>query len=365
MRIFIVCNSLGAGGAERVGVNLANGFAHHGHEVCIVTDIFQDAAYPVDEKVKVLPMMTERCGKLEKYISSVRNIRKYARQYQPDVVIGMMHLASFLPLIALMGMGIPVVLTIHHALTSRGYKISWRTKVVDRLSPILYSHTTVLTQIDYDILKKFTHRLSVMPNPLTFSPCMKMEPKQKVLLAAGRVDDWHCKGFDVLMQAWNLVARKHPGWKLMLAGQGTEDTLNRLKSFLTDEVAKENTVFLGYSKDMLSLYGKASIYVLSSRSEGLPMVLIEAMSQGCAPVATANMGRTAEIITSRKEGIICKAEDVDDLTCSIDRMITDEAYRHEVQENAIERSKFYSQDHIVRMWEEVMEKIAGRNHKGF
>lgn len=360
MRIFIVCNSLGAGGAERVGVNLANGFAQHGHEVYIITDIFQDAAYPVDGQVKVLPMVTERCGKLRKYICSVGNIRKYAKQYRPDVVIGMMHLASFLPWVALKGMGIPVVLTIHHALTSRGYKISWRTKVVDRFSPILYSHTTVLTQIDYDILKRFTRRLSVMPNPLTFNPCEEIRAKQKVLLAAGRVDDWHYKGFDVLMQAWNLVARRHPDWKLMLAGQGSDETFRYLKSFLTEDAARKNTLFLGYSKDMLSLYGKASIYVLSSRSEGLPMVLIEAMSQGCAPVATANMGRTAEIITSEKEGVICKAEDVEDLARSMDLLITNEAYRHEVQENAIERSKFYSQAHIVRMWEEVMEMVVGK-----
>ena len=356
MKIFIVCNSLGAGGAERVGVNLANGFVNHGHEVYIITDLFQEAAYPVDEKVTVLPMTKLKLGKVKKYTQTVRNIRKYAKRYHPDVVIGMMHLSSFLPLVALAGMHIPVVLTIHHALTSRGYKISLRTKVVDRLSPILYSHTTVLTQIDYDILKKFTKRLSVMPNPLTFSPCAKMETKQKVLLAAGRVDVWHYKGFDVLMKAWNLVAHRHPEWQLMLAGQGSEETLNFLKSLLTDDVAKVNTVFLGYSKDMLSLYGKASIYVLSSRSEGLPMVLIEAMSQGCAPVATANMGRTAEIITSAKEGVICKAEDVENLARGIDRMIADEAYRHEVQVNAIERSRFYSQEHIVRMWEEVIGK---------
>ena len=360
MRIFIVCNSLGAGGAERVGVNLANGFAHHGHEVYIITDIFQDAAYPVDEKVKVLPMVTERCGKLRKYICSVGNIREYAKQYHPDVVIGMMHLASFLPLVALMGMGIPVVLTIHHALTSRGYKISLRTKVVDRFSPILYSHTTVLTQIDYDILKKFTSRLSVMPNPLTFSPCENIGAKQKVLLAAGRVDDWHYKGFDVLMKAWNMVACKHPDWKLILAGQGSDETFRYLKSFLTEGVARKNTLFLGYSKDMLRLYEKASIYVLSSRSEGLPMVLIEAMSQGCAPVATDNMGRTAEIITSEKEGVICRAEDAEDLARGIEKMIADEAYRHEVQVNAIERSKFYSQTHIVRMWEEVIGKVVGK-----
>lgn len=356
MKIFIVCNSLGAGGAERVGVNLANGFVNHGHEVYIITDLFQEAAYPVDEKVTVLPMTKLKLGKVKKYTQTVRNIRKYAKRYHPDVVIGMMHLSSFLPLVALAGMHIPVVLTIHHALTSVGYEIPWKTKMIDRLTPCLYPHTTVLTKIDYDILKKYCKRISVMPNPLTFTLLSQTQAKDKVLLAAGRVNDWHCKGFDVLMKAWNKIAYKYPDWILKVAGLGSEQTINFLKSFLTSSPAKKQTEFLGYTKDMLSLYRQAAVYVLSSRSEGLPMVLIEAMSQGCAPVATANMGRTAEIITSEKEGIICKAEDVDDLARSIDRMIGDEAYRLEVQRKAIERSRFYSQEHIINMWEELFRK---------
>lgn len=356
-KLFIVCNSLGAGGAERVGVNLANGFANHGHEVYVITDTFQDIAYPVDEKVKVLPMATQKVGKLKKYRQTIGNIRKYAKVYHPDAVIGMMHLASFLPLIALIGMHIPIILTIHHALRSIGYKRPLHTKFIDRFTPILYTHTTVLTRIDLDILKKYTHKLSVMPNPLTFVPVPNESPKQKIVLAAGRVDEWHCKGFDVLMQAWNKVASKHTDWKLVLAGKGADRTIDFLKAFLTNSVAKENTEFLGYCKDMLSLYSNASIYALSSRSEGLPMVLIEAMSQGCAPVATANMGRTAEIITSDKEGLICRAEDVDDLADQLETLLNDEALRHDIQIHAIERSKFYSQENIVKMWEELLRKI--------
>lgn len=358
MKIFIVCNSLGAGGAERVGVNLANGFANHGHEVYIITDIFQDAAYPVDEKVRVLPMTISKCGKMKKYMQTLRNIRSYAKTNRPDVVIGMMHLASFLPLIALLGMHIPVVLTIHHALTSVGYKISLRTKIIDRISPMFYAHTTILTQIDKEILKRYTRKLSVMPNPLTFAiQPTSGEYKEKIVLAAGRVDDWHYKGFDILMQAWNQLASKYPEWKLVLAGKGSEETIQFLKSFLTDATARENAVFLGYCKDMLGLYSKASIYALSSRSEGLPMVLIEAMSQGCAPVAAANMGRTAEIITSEKEGLICEAENVDDLAEKLEKLITDDKLRYDIQCHAVERAKFYSTDNIIDKWENVFGEM--------
>ena len=64
MKIFLVCNSLGGGGAERVHVNLANGFAQRGHEVYLVTDIYRKVAYPVEEKVHVLPLCPDNNNKL-------------------------------------------------------------------------------------------------------------------------------------------------------------------------------------------------------------------------------------------------------------------------------------------------------------
>ena len=102
---------------------------------------------------------------------------------------------------------------------------------------------------------------------------------------------------------------------------------------------------------------KASIFVLSSRSEGLPMVLIEAMSQGCAPVATSNLGRTKDIITSENEGIICNPEDVEGLASGIQRLIENKNLRLSIQHNAIERSKFYALDNIIGMWEEQFKTI--------
>lgn len=388
MKIFLVCNSLGGGGAERVHVNLANGFAQRGHEVYLIADVNQPASYPVDEQVHVLPLCPQSTNKLKKWGGAVSMLRKNIKQYKPDVVIGNMHLCSSVSRIAAVGTHTPVVMTIHHALESKEYDgFSKSEKFLDRHSPSFYAATTVLTEADKEVMNNKYHQkknIVVMPNPLTFTPIRVTDngemindqgdaiEKEKIILAAGRLNDWRYKGWDLLIKAWALIngqltmgngqfddqSSALSGWRLQIAGTGSEEDFAFLKQLCKENDVANSVEFLGYRTDMKELYQKASIFCLSSRSEGLPMVLIEAMSQGCAPVACENLGRTKEIITNEKEGLLFKTADVDDLVRLLSRMITDSEYRKKVQRAAIDRSAYYQTDYIIDMWEEMLNKVA-------
>jgi len=386
MKIFLVCNSLGGGGAERVHVNLANGFAQRGHEVYLIADVNQPASYPVDEQVHVLPLCPQSTNKLKKWGGAVFMLRKNIKRYKPDVVIGNMHLCSSVSRIAAVGTHTPVVMTIHHALASEGDIVFSKTeKFMDRYSPSIYAATVVLTEADKEVMNNKYHQkknIIVMPNPLTFTPIVVTEDgemintqgekviKEKIIFAAGRLNDWKCKGWDLLIKAWALINGQWTmdngqfdgqssallGWRLQIAGTGSEQDFSFLKQLCKENDVEDSVEFLGYRTDMKELYQKASIYCLSSRSEGLPMVLIEAMSQGCAPVACENLGRTREIITNDDEGLLFKTANIDDLAKQLSRMITDSGYRKKVQRASVERSYFYQTDHIVEMWEELLKK---------
>ena len=357
MKIFLVCNSLGGGGAERVGVNLANGFVDAGHSVFFMTDILQKATYQIDKRVEIVGFCERKVGKLQKWSSAVRCIRRQAKEQKPDVIIGIMHLCSFVAKVAVTGLGIPVVLTIHHALERiESLQTSRLNIFCDRTLSRIYDRVTVLTEADASSLGNRKNVL-VMPNPLTFSPCRESLKKENIILSAGRLDDWKFKGFDLLIKAWGQIAPQFPSWSLQFAGAGNNDTICFFEKLAKDNKILDRIVFLGYRTDMESLYQRSAIYCLSSRSEGLPMVLIEAMSQGCAPVACENLGRTKEIITNESEGLLFKTADVDDLAEKLTKMITNEEYRTSVQKNAIERSKYYSIDHVVGMWENMLKEI--------
>jgi len=323
----------------------------------MLTDLLQKATYPIDERVKLIAFCEKKVGKLKKWSSAVRCIRRQAKEQRPDAIIGIMHLCTFAAKVAVTGLGIPVVLTIHHALERiESLQTSRLNIFCDRQLSRIYDRVTVLTEADAMALGK-RKNVTVMPNPSTFRPCEGFINKENIILSAGRLDDWKFKGFDLLIGAWGQIAANFPSWSLQLAGAGNNDTIRFFEKLAKDNNVLDRVVFLGYRTDIESLYQRSSIYCLSSRSEGLPMVLIEAMSQGCAPVACENLGRTKEIITNESEGLLFKTADVDDLAEKLRKMIADEEYRTLVQKNAIERSKYYSLDHIIGMWEEMLEII--------
>ena len=362
MKIFIICNSLGGGGAERVGVNLANGFAEKGHLVSIITDVFQPSTYPVIDKVKIIPFCEKENGKIKKWSGAIRQIRKASKNEKPDVIIGIMQLCSLAAKIAVSGLGIPIIMSEHDSFfRPESFKLTVGEKISKYYLNKLYDSVTILTEADKEFIGKRLHNTVVMPNPLTFETANALPEKEKIILSAGRLSSWHVKGFDLLIKAWGKVCKENANeyfnnWRLQIAGDGKPEDYNYLKNIAEIYGVAHRTDFLGYRTDMIDLYKKSSIYVLSSRSEGLPMVVIEAMSQGCAVVAGENYGRTKEIITNDKEGLLCQMENIDDLAEKMQDMIVNESYRLKVQKNAIERSKDYSLDHIVNMWESLISK---------
>ena len=254
---------------------------------------------------------------------------------------------------------IPVIVTAHNAFerpeyapfTSQQYSEKF---IVSRN----YDYLTVLTEADRRVLAEkmdasFMKKVYVLPNPLTFEPQKSVPAKEKFILAAGRLEIWHCKGFDLLLKAWAKICDSYPLWTLKIAGGGDKSILLKM----CDELGIIKRVeFLGFV-DLKKQYEKAEIFVLSSRYEGFGMVLTEAMSQGCACIACDYKGRQREIITDDSQGVICPIDDENAIAEALGKVISDEGYRHALQKNAIERSKYYELPNIMQHWNEIFENM--------
>ena len=145
---------------------------------------------------------------------------------------------------------------------------------------------------------------------------------------------------------------------MQIAGTGSEESLQYLKQLCKKNGVEDSVDFLGFRTDIEELYKQSEIFVLSSRYEGFGLVLIEAMSQGCACIACDYKGRQREIITDDSMGLCCEPDKVEALASNIKKMIEDEEYRKSVQMNAIERSKYYSIDNIMDHWEALLTRIV-------
>ena len=365
MKILIVCPRICHGGAERVAVTLANGLVAKGHYVTFITDLFEEQTYMLNDSVKMCNLVSVPKPKLWKWISAVWGVRKIIKQERPDAIIGIMSLCSVISRIAAVGLRITIIATEHNAFERpKSSPMSLWDRIYKFHISKAFKYMTVLTEADRKALGEKRTNVLVMPNPLAISPIETVPEKKRIVLAAGRVDQWYVKGFDVLIKAWAEVVHNtqfpihNEGWKLQIAGAWRDPKNKEYLDGIAQECGVSDSIeYLGFVNDMKSLYQDASIFVLSSRYEGFGLVLIEAMSQGCACVACDYKGRQREIIQDDSQGLYCEPDDVEALANSIKRIIDDEEYRKDVQKNSIERAKAYSIDQTIQRWEKLLNQI--------
>ena len=173
------------------------------------------------------------------------------------------------------------------------------------------------------------------------------------VLAAGRLTKQ--KGFDMLIPAWTKVAAKHPDWKLRICGEG--QLRNQLEA-LVEEQGVGDSVSLAGACDMNEAMGSSSIFVMSSRFEGFPLILIEAMSKAMAVISFDCPTGPSDVIENGENGLLVEFKNVDALADAINRFIEDEDLRRRCGPAAAETAKRYRIEEVGPMWDELFAELA-------
>ena len=151
----------------------------------------------------------------------------------------------------------------------------------------------VLYQQDAEMYQKaFGFKPSAIYNPLTLKPGPRSDGQQKKFLAVGRFSPKH-KGFDLLIQAFSLFVQKNQEWTLDIVGDGPEK--EQLAQMITENGLESRIHLHPFTNEIQTYYSSASIYVLSSRWEGMPLVLVEAMSHGL-PIIASDIPTCQEVL---------------------------------------------------------------------
>lgn len=366
MKILFVCNRLGYGGAEHVCVMLANGLVDRGHEVAIASDNIHDITYTIDPRIRLVEISPAVHNKYLRILLSVRILRKYVARFRPDVAIGIMWFCSLKAYLACRGFNIPIISTVHDSFERPSFaKMSRMEHFIKFQLNKIYSCVTVLTHADKKVIGDRLKNVFVMPNPLDLAPLKEVPPKKKIILAAGRTDRWFYKGFDILFEAWRKIEPLHSDWKLVVAGESgktekREANARKLIETTKDLTERGRLEFLGFQRDMAKVYRESDMFVLSSRYEGFGLVLVEAMSQGCACIACDYNGRQSEILGDANTGELCVVNDVDALAKKMEYLLNHEQVRKVFQEKAILRANYYYLPHVVLMWEKLLNNLVGK-----
>lgn len=354
-------HALTGGGAERVMATLMNAFVNQGHTVRVVyTTGLESPVYKLDPRIEQVylakngPKVKKSIvNKIHRRLVYYPAIRREAKRFAPDFAISFIKTHNNDILFALLGTGIPVIVG-DHTNISRKYK-----KKTLLLSKLLYptaAGITMLTKCDYDVWKTKYEQSFYIPNPCDFGPQAVARQRQKTLLAVGRVFQWHIKGFDNLFKAWNRIKDKFPDWKCQIAGGYDEKSMASLRSAVTEQ--EFNSVeFLGFRSDIKDLMMQSEVFCLSSRFEGMPMALLEAMNAGCACVAFDCVTGPSEMIEDGVTGLLVKNQDVNDLAEKLEQIITYENLRERFHKNASKSVTRFSTANIIGLWNDMFNKI--------
>ena len=188
---------------------------------------------------------------------------------------------------------------------------------------------------------------TVIYNPLTLKQGEPSTGTSKRFLTIGRFTPLH-KGIDILIEAFNLFAQKNKEWKLDIVGEGTEEKTFRK---LIERYKLEDRVTIHpFTNNIQKHYSEAQVYVLSSRWEGMPLVLVEAMSHGL-PIVTSDLPVSKEILGNF--GMYFRNGDIEDLAQRLEDAthIEWEAKSKE----ALKIAKRFDIENIISQWKKLIE----------
>jgi glycosyltransferase involved in cell wall biosynthesis len=364
MRIVLIIPTLGSGGAERVMARLANGLAERGHGVWLVTlaDVHADF-YPVASSVTrvglgLINKSESSTQALGSNLGRVCALRRFVRATQPQAVVSFMTTTNVLTLLACMGLGARVVVSERIDPWSHREHRLWAA-----LRALTYRRADVIVTQTGDAASWFRRRFAarnivVIPNPAPDGSLVERVsmplPRSPYLLAAGRLE--RQKGHDLLIRAFASMAREHAHLQLAIAGEGSQ--AQSLSDLCKKLQLGDRVVFLGQVRDLAAVMRGAEAFVLSSRYEGFPNVLLEALANNVPIVATDCPGGPREILRNGEFGLLVPCDDPAALASALRRVVTDTSLRTRLGElapTALERYEFGT---VLASWESQLGASA-------
>ena len=377
--LYCIPHLYNSGGMERVLTQKVNWLAAHtDYTITIVTTEPTPTGtpkcyFPLSEKVQVVELNIDFNADytkplLPKYCAHMRRMRAYKRALTEYIVQHGIELCISLggkEIAFLRHLPCRTIAEMHFAMDQRRQLIEanhkslfWslvgevRTRqLVQAVKPL--ERLVVLTEADKAAWEKAgCTNVTVIPNPCAInSRKSKVESrKTKTVLAVGRLHEQ--KGFDLLLQAWKPIEKTYSDWSLRIVGEGPKRA--ELEAQIESQGLKR-VVLAGATNNVLDEYEAASIFVLSSRYEGLPLALIEAMWSGLPCIAFDCPQGPAELLAENR-GWLVPDGDIAELTAQIAYALShpEEALKCAQKAQSFVQTT-YSEAAIMPQWVQLIE----------
>ncbi len=364
MKITIVIHCLSAGGAQRVVSNMANYWASRRWSVTILTFVDKTFTpfFKLDQDIYLIQLDMAKISKSKMIgvwnnIERIRKLRQAIIQSKADVVISFQENTNVITILATRGLKVPVIISERN---EPGYYHGQLWEMIRKITNPLAQKVVIQTdRARVNVLSNLPDSIVTIPNPVVLpeleSPDFKdsLDISKPCVIAMGRLEKQ--KGFDLLIRAFSLLKDDYPEWTLTILGEGS---LRADLESLSHELGIKNRVKLpGRIKNPIEWLKKGDIFVMSSRFEGFPNALCEAMACGLPVISTDCRCGPREIIRDGIDGILVENENIESLASAIKFLISNEKIRQSLAERAPEIIERFSLNKVMGMWETVIEEV--------
>lgn len=327
MKISIFLMDLGGGGAERVMLNLARGFADGGLDVDLVL-VKAEGPY-ISQLPSNINLITLNCSRL---ISSLPALAKYLKQAQPSVLISALEDTNLVAIWAKRLANVPTrtVVTVHNNLSSEAQNLKqFKRRITPYLVKFFYSWADKVVAVSAGVASDLISLgLPSAKVQYIYNPIVTTELREKlketldhpwflpnqppVILGVGRLTKQ--KDFPTLIRAFAQVRKTQPA-RLVILGDGEER--GTLKALIRSLGVEHEVILINFVSNPYIYMKRASVLVLSSAWEGFGNVLVEAMASGTPVVSTNCESGPSEILDNGRYGRLTKVGRVEDMVKAI------------------------------------------------
>ncbi len=234
------------------------------------------------------------------------------------------------------------------------YRYYWHQDRISKSLICKLNEYIVLNEYDQELFKKHMNiNVRYIYNPKSFETDLPSDLSHHKFIAAGRFN--YAKGYDLLIKAY----KKYSGltensWPLEIIGGGEESSYKRI---IHDLQLDDNISVLAYTNDIQSSFRTASCLLLSSRWEGMPMIVLEAMEMG-VPTISFDIQAIKPLIKDDWNGLVVEKFDLDAYAKAMYIMSTNEELRNRYAINSRIKAKEFSIDSISQVWENELKRIC-------
>ncbi len=370
MKVLLFIHSLGGGGAERVTAALANHWATLGWQIDVVTLASTEAdRFQVQPAVHrtAMNLAGESSSMIRRVTENIKRIwalRRIIADTKPHVALSMTSRCNVM--LALTSLGFKNMVSIgseriHPPEYPIGAAWAWLRARVYGLLDAVVVFTGEAQRWVYDHTS--AQLVRVIPNPVTWplvphrpirSPNEVGAPGRKRLLAVGRLAPQ--KGFAALIAVFARLASRFSDWELVIVGEGSERA--HLQQMI-DRLELGSVVFLpGHVGNIGDWYGRADLFVLTSRFEGFPNVLAEAMTYGLPVISVDCATGPREIVRPQVDGLLIDVDDDSALEGALERLMRNTREREQFARRAIEARDRFAIKRVHAMWMSLFQELT-------